>query len=405
MEVEVRRRAVDGGAGLELVAVAAPGPLVHPASLGAGVTLAVDPLAPDRWSRLAASALDEPATAVLAAIVGRPAADVLVATHVPDRLRVAAPPSAGPWLRLGVVDAIDRWLPLPLDQPLVDAERGVARLHAAATLPAGGAAHRLVVGDALRLARRASAGVVAHLARRRRRGSPVPAPFCAAFAWLVDGYRTLGTHVAGPDRELAAVERAWRAFRGGVSAGHAAGRTRTPPSGPRREGTSMIDPRRVPARVLCLSSDPDAGEVRLTPAAGRGLQVEVPAFGGDIDELKAGRLVVELVDRRTSEPVGHGLLTITSGPRATRRRAFRSTVHLAGRDAAELRAEVFDALAEPPPAGPEGVRDARRAVATLRAARRERAAAHIVDGATPADPDDAGRLLVAEIAAAVDGAR
>jgi hypothetical protein len=59
-----------------------------------------------------------------------------------------------------VIDALGRWLHLPLDQSLVDAERAISRLRAAATLPPDSAGRRLVVADALRLARNASTGVV-----------------------------------------------------------------------------------------------------------------------------------------------------------------------------------------------------------------------------------------------------
>ena len=46
--------------------------------------------------------------------------------------------AAEPWLRVAAVDVLDRWLHLPLNQALVDAERGVARAYAARTLERAG---------------------------------------------------------------------------------------------------------------------------------------------------------------------------------------------------------------------------------------------------------------------------
>lgn len=404
MKVEVRRRAIDGRRGLELVTDDAPGVLVHTAHLGRGLTLDVDPLAPSRWSRLILPALDDVAETMLVALVGERALRSIRSAHgSPGQALQIDGSDPGPWLRLAVVDALDRWLPLPLDQSFVDAERGLARLNAAATLPVTSAANRLVLGEALSLARRGSAGVAAHLARRRRRGSSLPPPLCVAFESLVEGYRALETHIGGPDWDLAAVPRAWEALRnrGGPSwvAKHAR-RAHTP----WRSGTSMIDPRRVPARLLCLSDDPDAGEVRMSPAVTRpdDLQIEVPAFDGNIDELMAQRLVVRVVDRRTSEPLSHGFLTISPDPRSARRRSFRCTMPLPGPDVSDLRADVFDALAAPPPTGEDGVREARRAITTLRTARRSTAAAAVTDGGAAAV--GLGGLLVAELVAAAEEA-
>jgi hypothetical protein len=405
MKVEVRRSGVDDRHGLELLTPDRPGVLVHTAELGCGLTLDVDPLAPDRWSRLAVHRLDEVSEAVLAVVVGEQAVRAMRSVQGPARRAVRIDGSdPGPWRRLAVVDALDRWLPLRLDQSLVDAERGVARLQAAATLPPGAAAHRLVVGEALVLARRGAAGFAAHLARSRRRGSPLPPPVCVGLRSLVDGYRALGAHVAGPDRDLAAVVRAWEALRAQSGTGVAPNARR--PAARWRRGTSMIDPRAVPARLLRLSADPDAGEVRLT-AVTKGsdeLQIDVPAFDGDLDELMARRLVVRVVDRRTAEPLTHGLLTISPGRRSARCRAFRCTMPRPGPDVSDLRVEVFDALADPPPSGDEGVREARRAVAALRETHLSAAAACLAGGAGTVDEVERGGLLVAEVVAAAEQA-
>src|SRR5689334_587383 len=68
-----------------------------------------------------------------------------------DRWRTAVGSSAA-LTRLAVVEALDRWLPFPLDQALVDAERGVARGRAVRALP-DPSDRQAVLGDALQLAR------------------------------------------------------------------------------------------------------------------------------------------------------------------------------------------------------------------------------------------------------------
>ena len=125
---------------------AASGPLVHGTHLVAGVHVNVDLISPCRWSGVSYPASDAGTAPLLRALIGNDVPDGIPTrglTHRPPiRLpATTAPPSAAPWLRVAVVDALDRWLQVPLAQALVDAERGVARGRAARTL-APGAANR-----------------------------------------------------------------------------------------------------------------------------------------------------------------------------------------------------------------------------------------------------------------------
>jgi hypothetical protein len=329
-------------------------PLVHEAHIGAGVHVRVDLLAPRRFARVAVEELDETAAPLVAALVGDQA---LRALWAGDSGRLVIEPSAGtPWLRVAAVDALDRWLHVPLDQALVDAERGVSRLRAAATLPTGSEAQQLVLGDALRLARNASTGVVRHLRRLARAGAPLPERLRSALDHLAADYAELATHVAGPDLQLAEVQRAWQALGDRRTAGTLVVRRRTRrtqrPHSPRPAVESPIDPRLVPARLLGVPADPGSAELYPSPepTVGGAVRVEVPAFAGaDVDESLAHRLLVRLVDRRTSDPLGHGLLTVVHGQRSTARHRFQATVPLAGRALTDVRADVYDVLKGAPP--------------------------------------------------------
>lgn len=383
VSVEVRDRRNDDRPRLTLGPVGVPSPLVHEAHIGAGVHVRLDLLAPDRWTALSVDDLDDASAPLLAALIGEPAVRGLQGRSTGTASLDVKLVAAGPWMRVAAVDALDRWLHLPLDQALVDAERGVARAQAAATLPTDNPAVPLVIGDALQLARRGSAGLVKHL----RRCGPMPARLRAAMADLVGGYADLAGRVNGPDRDLAAVQDAWQAHLAGTATAetpsapvvgrHSSLRSRGCPS----DESSMIDPRRVMARVLGLSADPSAGEVRLSrdPAADAVL-VEVPAFC-DLDQGSGRRMLVRLIDRRSSDQLGHGLLVIAPGRPSRRggRRYFRCTVPLPGLDVVDLQADVYDSLNAPPPAAGDvdpHLRDARRASVFLGEWRRLVALAH-----------------------------
>jgi hypothetical protein len=178
MMVPVPRNAEYGAASSESRAIpnAASGPLVHGTHLVAGVHVDVDLTAPCRWNGVSYPASDAGTAPLLHALIGGDVPGGIPTrglTHRPPiRLpATAAPPSAAPWLRVAVVDALDRWLQVPLVQALVDAERGVARGRAARTL-APGPARAVLTGDAVRLARRASRDFAGFL-RRSARYPPV----------------------------------------------------------------------------------------------------------------------------------------------------------------------------------------------------------------------------------------
>lgn len=150
---------------------------------------------------------------------------------------------------------------------------------------------------------------------------------------------------------------------------------------------SPIDPRLVPARVLGMSTDPGAAELypATDPAAGAAVRIEVPAFGSDIDEDRARRLLVRVVDLRTADPLGHGPLTMVPVRRSAARRRFEAVVPLASRSVGDVRADVYDVLSGAPPAvrsADPSLREARCATAFLGGWRRVVAMAWLpVDGA------------------------
>jgi len=251
-------------------------------------------------------------------------------------------------------------------------------------LPAGSVSRQLVVGDALRIARRAAAGLVAHLRRLGRAGVPVPRRLLSALDQLVDGYGQLAASVSGPDRDLAAVPALWRSMRDRDQPGDGAVSVPRRRKGrrDRRRGagvSSLIDPRQIPARLLALSADPAAGEVHLMPTAdGDEVRIEVPAFGAGLDEDTTRRLQVRLIDRHTSDPLRYGLLTIAATRSAGRR--FQCIVPSRGLDLQNLRADVYDTRSSVPPAPADsdtGLCEARRATVFLGEWRRLVAAAEL----------------------------
>jgi hypothetical protein len=372
-----------------------PRTLVHDAHLGAGVHVSVDLMSPDRWHAVSFPAGSATGAPLLPGLIGDGAANRVRGGRgglsLSTRCDVAVDPArAAPWLRIAFVDALDRWLQAPLEQSLVDAERAVSRGRAARTLPEG-QARALLVGDALRLARRASLGFGAFLRGLARHSHPIPNSLVLACGQLVDGYRELRREVAGPDRELTAVIRAWRR---GLSRLETAGRetaggpcpaaTVGPPpvaNSPTRSG-SVIDPRQVPARVLALAADPAAAEIQVTERADSdSVVVRAPAFGRAVDPDVSSRLVARLVERRSATPRSHALLRIVNDrPDAGDWPYFEATVPLCGLSASDVRADVFDALSDVPLSGSDSDRElqeARSAVVFLAEWRRLAALAQL----------------------------
>jgi hypothetical protein len=389
MMVSVARSAGEARAGyaLQLIPQPSPGPhtLGYDAHLAAGVHVSVDLMSPDRWHAVSLPGVTDTDGPLLQGLIGAGAADRVRGGR--RRGFAVDPVSAAPWLRIAFVDALDRWLQAPLEQSLVDAERGVSRGCAARTLPPG-QARALLVGDALQLARRASNGFATFLRGLARRSEPIPGGLVLACCRLVDGYKDLRGEVAGPDRELTAVIRAWRRFSSRIEeAGRKASGVRCPEATPwasphtHPQRTSVIDPRQVPARVFALAADPAAAEleVRIPDRAdGDAVVVRAPAFGPAVDPDTRSRLVVRLVERRSATPRGHALLDRAG-------RHFEATVPLCGLSASDVRADVFDALSDVPPAGADsdrGLQEARRAVVFLAEWRRLAAVAHLPSAVT-----------------------
>lgn len=371
VSVALPDRDFEQGGRFVLTAQPVGGMLSHEAHVGGGVHLGVDLMTPDRWCSISVATVDDTAKPLLQALIGgravRSLRELAAGPFDPakgSRSMVVEPGSALPWIRVAVVDALDRWLQLPLDQSLVDAERGVSRGIAAQTLPAEAAARRLVVGEALQLTREASGGVVRYLRALGSRRA-LPSGLVDALRPLVEGYSGLVDEVSGPDRALTAVLDAWRTLADHVSiedrveapaevSGAARRRARRPKRG---RLASMIDPRQVRARVFALSTDPASGEVTMADAQlgeGPAVLVRVPAYRRALDQPVVQRLLVRLVDAESADPRGESVLTVprtaTGRRRASSHVYFEGVVPLNGLSVESLRADVFDALSAVPPA-------------------------------------------------------
>lgn len=390
VSVAIPDRDPDGDRRLVLTAPHAGGVLSHEAHVGAGVYVGVDLMAPDRWCSVSVRTVDDATEPLLTALIGDQAVQGLRRyAHTrppgdgdPTRHSLAVDPGgAAPWIRVAVVDALDRWLHLPLDQSLVDAERGVSRGWAARTLPADAAARVIVLGEGLQLARRASGNVAGYLRTLGSRRRAVPSGLLAAVRHLMQGYTELVAEVSGPDSELAAVLDTWRHVSDRISAMDsdeaAVGTLTLGPIGrphlPSRRGrlASMIDPRQIRARVFAQSSDPSAAEITMAdtrvddhPA----VLVCVPAFRRTLDQQVVPRLLVRLVDSLSADPRGMAVLTASPTPTGRRGRYFEGIVPLRGSSVENVRADVFDALSDVPPARgdtDEALQGARRATVFL----------------------------------------
>ena len=274
--------------------------------------------------------------------------------------------AAEPWLRVAAVDSLDRWLHLPLNQALVDAERGVARGYAARTLE-GGRARNDVLADALRLARASSWAFVEYLSRLARSPHPVKESLRKVLNDLIEGYHALAAELAEPDEQLGSVVKAGRGVLDRLPAGvdespsralgdagraqQAVLRTSLP-----TDVVSLIDPRQIPARMLALSMKPTVGEVhmRVTRANGRdAVVVEAPPYGPGRGDLRGGsageQLIVRLIDTMTGADVEGALLRLESGMEHASP-VFRAVVPLPGTDLHRLRADVYDGASDEPSA-------------------------------------------------------
>jgi hypothetical protein len=379
---------------VHLIAEPAAGPpvLAHPVHLGAGVHIVADPVRPSRWRELSVPAFDGLSAPIVEALVGPAAVDGIRRGAVSVRVTAAG---ADPWLRIAAVDALDRWLHLPLEQALVDAERAVCAGCAARGLP-DGRARTLVLGQALQRARDASDGVVQFLNELTAQQTRLPRALRAGLHHLVKGYAELRGEVSGPDRRLSAVGPAWLRLRHRLAA-----RRPAAPCPARGHGdpaaavadpatTSMIDPRQLPARILGLAADPRHAEISMSGAAGRDVVlVRVPSFAGLARRRVPSLLAVRVVDRHDGGAHAHAPLTSGAG-------AWEATLPLCGLDASRVRVDVFDALSELPPAGTDaddGLQQARRATALVGGWRRLAALAQLTGEADAAGLRDLAHRL------------
>lgn len=387
------------------------GLLSHATDVGAGVVVGVDLMAPDRWCSVAADAQDDVAAPLLQALVGERALRALRASTVDrpataPRSMVVEPGAARPWLRVAVVDALDRWLQLPLVQSLVDAERGVSRGRAAQTLPRRSMAREVVVGEALYLARQAAGGLIGYLGGLGARPRTVPAGLMGALRSLAAGYiDLLGEVEESSDHQLTAVLDAWQLVtkRVSIREDDEGGEDAEDPIRARAfvrrrkqsRSASLIDPRQVRARVFALSTDPASAEVTMADTqvgSSPAVLVRVPAYRRALEQPVVQRLLVRLVDARSADPQGQSVLTVSPTPSRRRGRSsnvyFEGVVPLRGSSAETLRADVFDALSDVPPAMADSDRtlhEVRRATVFLSEWRRLLAEAQIsAAGAAPA---------------------
>ena len=408
MPVAVSRRRTPGhGQRVQIVfptGSAAPG-LMHDCTLGAGVRVRVNAANPGQWHVIWVDAWNDDARPLLKALIG-PAAvqqldsrpdsrsgpgpdlDWIDSDWADQHLEGSRPATSGwddqilgtgagapaaidlrasePWLRVAAVDALDRWLHLPLNQALVDAERGVARAYAARTLEPGRARND-VLADALRLARATSWAFVEYLGRLARSPHPVPESLRKVLNDLIEGYHALAAELRESDQQLLSVvktgrrvldrlpagvdENRFRAFR---DAGCVQKAALTPALV--ADVISPIDPRQIPARMLRLSKEPTAGEIhmRVTRANGRdAVVVEAPAYEPGNGNLRGGsageQLSVRLIDTMTGADVDGAVLTLESGAEHSSP-VFRAVMPLPGVDLHRLRADVYDGTSDEPPA-------------------------------------------------------
>ncbi len=423
--------------------------------LGLGVRLVIDPVFPQRWRVIRVAHLDTESEPLIRALVGTAATRRVSArlqelrTDVSNGARSAVvepiavdSSSAGPWLRVATTDALDRWLELPLDQSLVDAERGIARGRAALTLPEG-AARQAVIAEALLLARRASRGLAGYLARLSLLNQPPPVILLNALKQLVEGYDALIGEVTGPDRDLRRVVTRWATVGDGAPGG-SPDRSSSQPLD-RKPGNhvepvvlaeirdqsqrlaNLVDLRQVRARVFAVMNDLETGEVSVvhTPEQdAQSVMVKVAAFGPVTASSGLGaRMLVRLVDRGSGWARSEALLTLSrepQGPDSESRLVFSGTAVLNGASLEDVRADVFDALSLVPPAAADddvAMLSVRRAVLSLRELRQLIARARIpsasggrlrlkrgIREAAQSGVSGPGELMVAELAAAHHGA-
>ena len=352
---------------LELPEGGSPFCLSQMLPLTAGMSVRVDPAKPAIWQAVSIAPVGDgcappgrrpggrrPGPEVFDSAVRGGGSAVLHPTSRPDL------GSSWRWHRMAAVDALDRWLQLPLNPSLITAERGLARAQTALIL-ADGPLRSELLHDALGLARGACYGLESYF---QRLTGPVPEGLAAGLRRMVEGYRTLAGLAPEPE-DLQTVVRVGRKALDAAArnARRMAPAAHDPESRRGGQGTSvasLIDPRQVPARVLELSNDPAMGEVLARPALVNGipvLDVEVPAFGALAEPVPIGnirdRLLARFVDRLTGEVHAQLALTIDtrpgSGEGPDKCEVFHARLPLGDLDPAGLRVDVVDADIDLPP--------------------------------------------------------
>jgi hypothetical protein len=404
----------------------APAELDHVASVVPGLELGWSPADPRRWSGLRISAPDLTEDALTGLLGESGAGSCLAAVRTLDSTGASGIEVTGPirpedadraWLRLAATEFLDRWLYLPLDQSLVDAEIAAAHLAAAEGVPPGSPARSELLARALRRARAASAGTADYLdrlARPGRTGGRPPAKLIDALRRLVLCYLSLGERVGEFDAALAAVPEAWvrltkagwspaepewrptetrrpgteqssfitEVSGGAAEASQGTGRSWNPGAvplprsvsgfgGQTDRGASFVDPRQLPARVVRLGASPLSAEIDLRQKAGE-IRVRVRVAGcppNRPDPPAESRLLARLISRKTGVVTAHGLLRAQEGPAEQGERHLEGVLPRPSGRWRDVRADVYDVFSEVPPARSDrdqGLHRARRAVHFLR---------------------------------------
>ncbi|MFK4084001.1 hypothetical protein ACI2LF_07830 [Kribbella sp. NPDC020789] len=334
--------------------------------LGAGVSVEVDLADPGRWRCVTVERWDTADRNLLEAVVGQESLRHLgdlragLAASGRSQLQAEVPVGAaqsGPWRRLAVIDALDWWLQIPLDQALLDAERAVVRARAARTLRSKALReHR--TGQALVLARRSADELSTYLTELASSASSVPRALFSGLSRVVNGYAGLaGQVIGGPDERLDAVAEAWSRLKLAVPVVGVLKRPEPSIGGRLVPDTttlsSTVDPRQLRARVV--GTDLQAREVRLVQSReGSTVRVLVPAFGSRVPAALADQLMVRLVDKRSGTAHEALRLKLRAGRDAERlgmrSPVFTQDIPLRGASVDDVRADVFDPIHETAPA-------------------------------------------------------
>lgn len=326
-----------------------PADLVRTTELAPGVAVEIDLADPSRWHAVDVrrwAAADRDLLEVLLGPAAVREVPGLLASGDAVSLEVAP---ATVWRRLAVIDALDWWLQLPLNQGLLDAERAIVRARAATSLRSG-ALRRTFVDRAVVLARRSADEVSVYL--NGLAGVSLPRALFSGLSRLASGYASLAREVDGPDTVLAAVQTAWERV-SLVPLKSAAPVVGALPA--LASSISGVDPRQLRARVV-------GSDVQLLPQ-GTAVRVVVPAFAPLPSPVVADRLMVRLVDRRSGEAQLPTLLTLNTSAAGTP--VFTEVVPLRGASVEDLRADVFDADSAEPAASDSDLLRQRRAQLVL----------------------------------------